>query len=91
MENAITGVVADAKGEIFELDGYAAVGMAGTKLVPLTKKNTTKMPHGGELMLLQDRRPILYNLSAQCFEVIFENPFAPALERKNLGNFSGRC
>jgi len=77
MENAITGVVADAKGEIFELDGYAAVGMAGTKLVPLTKKNTTKMPHGGELMLLQDRRPILYNLSAQCFEVIFENPFAP--------------
>ncbi len=77
MENWITAVVADAKGEIFELDGYAAVGMAGIRLVPLTRKNTINMPYGGELMLLPDRRPVLYNISERCFEVLHENPFAP--------------
>jgi pyruvate-formate lyase-activating enzyme len=77
MENFITAVAADAKGEILEIDGYAAVGMAGTRLVPLTRKNTVNMPHGGELMLLPDRRPILYNISVGNFEVFHENPFAP--------------
>jgi hypothetical protein len=30
----LTALVASEAGEIFELDGYAAVGMAGAKLAP---------------------------------------------------------
>ena len=47
MDPWLTGVVADAAGNIFELDGYAAVGMSGTLLVPLTRKKTINMPFGG--------------------------------------------
>jgi pyruvate-formate lyase-activating enzyme len=35
------------------------------------------MHHGGEMMLLPDRRPVLYNISRQHFEVLSENPYAP--------------
>ena len=77
MKQWITGVVANTRGEIFELDGYAAVGMAGTTLIPLTKKNTVAMPHGGELMLLPERSPILFDLETGRFEVVAENPYEP--------------
>jgi pyruvate-formate lyase-activating enzyme len=77
MKDWITGVVANAKGEIFELEGYAAVGMAGTSLIPLTKKNTVAMPFGGELMMLPDRRPILMDMETGQLEVVAENPFEP--------------
>ena len=77
MEKPIHGVVSDLRGEIFEVEGYGAVGMAGTVLVPLTRKNTIPMPHGGEMMLLPDRRPVLYNISRQHFEVLNKNPYAP--------------
>ncbi|MBU4053422.1 MAG: radical SAM protein [Proteobacteria bacterium] len=77
MKDWITGVVANAKGEIFELEGYAAVGMADTLLIPLTKKNTVAMPFGGELMLLPGRRPILFDMETGQLEVVAENPYEP--------------
>ncbi len=73
----VIALVADHHGEIFELEGYAAVGMAGESLVPLNTANTIKMPYGGELMFLPDRKPILYNLNENRFEALHENPYAP--------------
>lgn len=72
-----TALVANSGGEIFELDGYAAVGMAGKDLVPLKKGNTVNLPHGSELMFLPERQPILYNLQQKIYEVVSENPFEP--------------
>ena len=51
MDSYLTGLVADSGGNIFELDGYAAVGMSGTLLVPLTRKNTIVIFMCIELML----------------------------------------
>ncbi len=76
-KNFITAVVANKDGEIFDLDGYAAVGMAGSFLVPLTLDNTIKMPFGGELMLMPDRTPVLYNVRKHRFEVTEKNPYTP--------------
>jgi pyruvate-formate lyase-activating enzyme len=76
-ENFLTALVADHKGDIFELKGYAAVGMAGPSLEKLTPANTRKMPFGSELMFLPDRRPVVYNLDAQQLETLLENPYAP--------------
>jgi len=73
----ITAVVANASGEIFELEGYGAVSMAGPALTPLTADNTIKLPHGSELMLLPDRSPVLWNLAHKRYEVVAENPYAP--------------
>ncbi|WP_234979174.1 radical SAM protein [Desulfococcus multivorans] len=73
----VTAMVADAAGEIFELEGYAAAGMAGDRVVPLTTENTLPMPHGGELMYLPHRRPLVFNLVAEAPEMIDENPYAP--------------
>ena len=58
----VTAVVSNKTGEIFDLDGYAAVGMAGSSLVPLTLDDTIQIPFGGELMLMPDRKPLLYNI-----------------------------
>jgi pyruvate-formate lyase-activating enzyme len=77
-ERFVTALVADRKGKIFELDGYAAVGMAGEELVPLTTKQTVEMPQGSELMLLPERRPIVFNLDSGELEILRQNPFAPA-------------
>jgi len=69
-------VVADADGEIFELEGYAAAGMAGPlSIAPLTSEQTLKLPHGSELMFLPDRIPILFNLSTARLEAAPENPY----------------
>ncbi len=76
--NTLLGaLVADQAGEIFELDGYAAVGMEGALLKPLALNQTRKIPYGSELMFLPDRKPILYNLAAQRYETLAENPHAP--------------
>ena len=48
----LTAVVANQAGEIFELEGYAAVGMEDSLLSPLKAANTRKMPYGSELMYL---------------------------------------
>ena len=73
----ITAVVANDEGEIFELKGYAAGGMAGTHLVPLSIDATVNMPYGSELLLLPDRKPVLYNLSKKSFEILSDNPYSP--------------
>ena len=72
----VTALVANAAGEIFELDGYAAMGMAGVTQVPLSQKNTRTMPYGSELMYLPDRRPILFNTHSGKIEALKENPYA---------------
>jgi pyruvate-formate lyase-activating enzyme len=73
----VTAVVSDKAGEIFDLDGYAAVGMAGSSLVPLTLDETMNMPFGGELMLIPDRKPLLYNIKNHRIESLLENPYSP--------------
>jgi len=73
----LNALVADSSGEIFELAGYAATGMAGNARAPLTTDNTVAMPHGGELMFLPDRRPVLFNIHSGRFETLGENPYAP--------------
>ncbi|MDY6790010.1 MAG: radical SAM protein [Thermodesulfobacteriota bacterium] len=73
----ITAVVANSKGEIFELDGYGALGMAGSVLEPLTTEDTIHIPFGSELMFLPDRNPILFNTASNKIEVLAENPFVP--------------
>jgi pyruvate-formate lyase-activating enzyme len=73
----LTALVANVAGEIFELDGYAAVGMAGTTQIPLTLKNTRRMPSGSELMYLPDRRPVLLNLHSGGIGTMTDNPYAP--------------
>lgn len=70
-------IVANCKGEIFELEDFAAVGMANGDLVPLTRENTQLLPHGSELMLLPNRTPILYNLENGEFEAWPQNPYDP--------------
>ncbi len=73
----VTAVVANAAGEIFDLEGYAAVGMAGAAPVPLTVGETQVLPHGSELMFLPDRAPMCYNLATGEIETVFENPCFP--------------
>jgi hypothetical protein len=66
----LTALVANPAGEIFELEGYAAVGMAGPLRVPLAAANTRKIPYGSELMYLPDRKPDLYNLATAEYETL---------------------
>lgn len=78
MSNQIlTALVAAENGEIFDLEGYAAVGMSGNRLHVLEKETSVVMPHGSELMLLPDRKPILFNLETQNFETVEFNPYDP--------------
>lgn len=74
----ITAVVADSQGQIFELEGYAAVAMAGKELVPLTRAETRRMPFGSELMFLPQRQPILYHIENQRFEALAVDPYRPS-------------
>ncbi len=73
----INAVAANRDGEIIEIEGYAAVGMAGKSFVPLTMNETIPMPFGGEVMFLPGRRPVLYNLATNEFETLEENPYSP--------------
>jgi pyruvate-formate lyase-activating enzyme len=78
VERWVTAVVADSDGQIFELAGYAAVGMADSELVPLKIKTTRNMPFGGELMFLPQRRPLLYHIKGARFETLDRNPYEPS-------------
>jgi pyruvate-formate lyase-activating enzyme len=73
----LDALVATEKGDVFELPGYAAVGMAGPLLTPLTLENTVSMPHGSELMLLPGRIPLVYNIRKGVFQPLPENPYEP--------------
>jgi pyruvate-formate lyase-activating enzyme len=73
----LTALVANGAGEIFELNGYAAVGMAGALLLPLTVDQTLDLPDGSELMYLPDRRPVLLNIDTGQLETLQQNPYEP--------------
>jgi pyruvate-formate lyase-activating enzyme len=73
----ITAVVADGNGRIFDLPGYAAVGMAAEALAPLTTAQAIGLPFGSELLFLPDRQPVVFNLEAGRLEVLEENPLEP--------------
>jgi len=74
----ISGVVADAKGHIFDLKEYAAVGMDGGRRIPLKVDETAPLPHGSELMYLPQRRPVLYHIRKERFETVEKNPYRPS-------------
>lgn len=59
------------------MEGFAAVGMAGSEEVPLNTESTHPLPFGSELMLLPERFPVLYNLASGRIETVRENPFVP--------------
>ncbi len=73
----LTAVVANEKGEIFDLEGFAAVGADGPLLSPMTTADTIELPHGSELMFLPDRRPVLMNLATGQAQPLDRNPYAP--------------
>jgi pyruvate-formate lyase-activating enzyme len=73
----LTALVANVDGEIIDLEGYAAVGMDGPILAPLTTRTTRRMPHGSEFMFLPDRRPVVYDLETEDLVTVLENPFVP--------------
>jgi len=73
----IAAVVADSSGQIFDLKGYAAVGMAGDSLSPLRFSETLALPFGSELMYLPQRKPVLYHIKKKQFETLDRNPYQP--------------
>lgn len=73
----LTAVVANEKGEIFDLEGYAAVGADGAQFTSLTPANTIELPHGSELMFLPDRVPVLLDRSTGRIGLLDRNPYAP--------------
>ncbi len=75
--NPITAVVANERGEIFDLEGYAAVGCDGPLQAFLRVDNTRNLPHGSELMFLPDRIPVVYDLQTRRVVVLAENPYEP--------------
>ena len=76
-ERYLTAVVANADGEIFDLEGFAAVGMAGPMRTPLTTRQTRPIPHGSEFMFLPDRQPVVFDIDAGALVTLHENPYAP--------------
>ena len=72
----VTAVVADKDGKIFELEEYAAVGMAADNFTPLSTSNTIDMPYGGEFMLIPERSPVVFNLKTNKLETLKENPYS---------------
>ena len=76
-EKLVTALVANEKGEIFELEGYGAVGRSGDVLLPLTVADTLFMPDGGELMRLPERSVLVWNLEIGAVETLTHNPFSP--------------
>lgn len=76
-KNILTAVVAAENGEIFELEGYGAAGMSGDTPVVLTKNDTIEMPHGSELMMLPDRKPVVFNPMTKRFETFDISPYDP--------------
>ena len=73
----LQAVVANRAGEIYELENYAAVGMAAGNLAPLSMAETVPIPQGSELMRLPQRRPIVYNLHKNRVETLIEDPYSP--------------
>lgn len=63
-------VIADAKGHIFDLPGYVAVGRSGDRFVPLLPEECMPLPAGSELFLLPGRLPMgLHAASGEVVEI----------------------
>ncbi len=75
-ETILTPVVANKKGEIFDLQGFGAAAMQGATPVLLTQDHTITMPYGSELMMLPNHRPIVFNFNTEKFQVLKENPYS---------------
>ncbi len=73
----LTGLAANSSGEIFEVEGFGAVGMSGSRLTPLRVSDSVAMPDGAELMYLPERHPLLYNPATGAMEVVAEDPYNP--------------
>jgi len=73
----ITAVVANERGEIFDLAGYTAVGSDGPLQTCLGVENTRNLPHGSELMYLPDRIPLVYDIQSAKVVSLAENPYVP--------------
>ncbi len=54
--------------------------MAGENLFLLTKADTIDMPFGSELMMMPQRKPIVYSFESKEFEVLEFNPYEPDQE-----------
>ncbi len=74
----LKALVANAQGEIFELPEYVALGADGSRLEYLTVENTRPLQHGAELMLLPDRKVLVYSLAKRKIEQLEHNPYDPA-------------
>ncbi len=70
-------LVANRNGEIFELEGYGAVAMAGSKAILLSMAETVKMPFGSELMMLPNRKAVVYNFKTRQMECLTHDPLDP--------------
>ncbi len=75
----VTALVANPDGEIFELEGFAATGMAGGRYFPLSADQMTPLPHGSELMYLPDRIPVLYNRESRAIAEVDQDPYEPGV------------
>ena len=73
----LAALVAADNGEVIELADYAAAGMSGNEMVPLTVGATRNMPYGSELMMLPDRVPILFHTGKKRFEALEQHPQRP--------------
>ncbi len=74
----LTALVADAEGRIIEIPGFQAMGMAGPDcFFPLTSADTIALPHGGELMMLPERHPVVLDLETGARRILTENPYLP--------------
>lgn len=83
-----TAIVAAENGNIFDLEGYGAVGMSGERLTIMTRADTIDMPHGSELMMLPGRKPIVFNVGTDRFETLEFNPYAPGEKIYPVGIFN---
>lgn len=73
----LAALVANAAGEIVELEGYAAVGADGSVLEVLDTEVTQPLPHGSELMFLPERSPMVYDIGAGRIKRLSEHPHFP--------------
>ncbi len=77
----LTALAANERGDIFELEGYAALGMIDASpqgnYECLSRKNTVAMPYGSELMLLPDRKVVAYDLAEEEIVVLSRSPYDP--------------
>lgn len=58
MTNRITALIADERGNIFDVPQFEAVGRVGEKFFKLKPEDLIKLPDGADLMFLPQRRAI---------------------------------